>query len=43
MNCIHTDLDEDGETLREEFRNYVSQLIDIMSEKRDREELSIIQ
>ena len=43
VTCIHTNLDDDGDTCRDEFQNYLSNLLNVMSEKREREELSIIQ
>ena len=42
VQCIHSNIDEEGETLREEFRNYMSNLVSAMSEKREQEELNIM-
>eukprot|EP00105_Crassostrea_gigas_P028405 XP_011450045.1 PREDICTED: intraflagellar transport protein 22 homolog [Crassostrea gigas] len=39
---IHTNIDEDGDSLRNEFMNYLTQLMAAMTDKREQEELSIM-
>ena len=39
---VHTNLDEDAEAVREEFQNFLGSLLMSMSEKREQEELSIM-
>ena len=39
---VHTSLEEDSEELRQEFQNFLGSLIMSMSEKREQEELSIM-
>lgn len=40
---VHTNLDEEIEDIRDEFNKYVSQLMLSMTDKREEEELSIMQ
>ncbi|XP_064612662.1 intraflagellar transport protein 22 homolog [Liolophura sinensis] len=42
MQCIHTNIEDEGETVRREFTNFLSTLLGAMSDKRDQEELSIM-
>ena len=42
ISVIHTNIDDDGDTLRNEFVNYLTQLIAAMTDKREQEELSIM-
>ena len=42
VSCIHTNLDDDGDALRDEFQNFVGNLLTFMSDKREQEELNII-
>lgn len=39
---IHTNIDEDGDSLRNEFMNYLTQLMAAMTDNREQEELSIM-
>ena len=39
---VHTNLEEQGEALRDEFTNYLGNLLTSMSDKREQEELSIM-
>ena len=39
---LNTNLDEDGDTLREEFKKYVQKIFTIMLKKRDQEEQKIL-
>ncbi|KAK3595743.1 hypothetical protein CHS0354_025372 [Potamilus streckersoni] len=40
--CVRTNIEEDGESVREEFNNFLSKLSLELSDKRDQEELSIM-
>lgn len=40
--CVHTNLDEDPDAVREEFKNFLAQVISNWTDKRDQEELSIM-
>ena len=42
VRCVHTNLEDDGEALREDFKTYLGDLLAAMSDKRDSEELSIL-
>lgn len=42
ITAIQTNIDDDGETLRNEFMNYLTQLMAAMTDKREQEELSIM-
>lgn len=42
ISTIHTNIDEDGDSLRNEFMNYLTQLMAAMTDKREQEELSIM-
>ncbi|XP_028513044.1 intraflagellar transport protein 22 homolog isoform X3 [Exaiptasia diaphana] len=40
--CVHTNLDEDPDSVREEFKNFLGQVLSNLTDKRDQEELSIM-
>ncbi|XP_031559971.1 intraflagellar transport protein 22 homolog isoform X2 [Actinia tenebrosa] len=40
--CVHTNLDEDPDAVREEFKNFLAHVISNWTDKRDQEELSIM-
>lgn len=42
VTCIQTNLDEEPETVREEFHNFLAKVISNWTDKRDQEELSIM-
>ncbi|KAL5016702.1 hypothetical protein ScPMuIL_006291 [Solemya velum] len=42
MPCIHSNIEENGEMVRDEFNRFLTQLLTAMSHKRDQEELSIM-
>ena len=42
IHCIHTNVDDDGEALRDEFVNYVGNLLTALSDKNEQEEISIL-
>ena len=42
IRCIHTNVEQEGETLRTEFRNFLSDLLTAVSEKSEQEELGIL-
>eukprot|EP00062_Callorhinchus_milii_P022198 gi/632979730/ref/XP_007906634.1/ PREDICTED: rab-like protein 5 isoform X2 [Callorhinchus milii] len=42
LNLIHSDLEDDPEEVRTEFRQYLGAVLSSLSESRDREEMSII-
>ncbi|KAK3736340.1 hypothetical protein QZH41_020790 [Actinostola sp. cb2023] len=42
VTCVHTNLDEDPDSVREEFKNFLAQVISNWTDKRDQEELSIM-
>lgn len=42
IHCVHTNVDDDGDALRDEFVNYLGNLLTTMSDKREQEELSIM-
>lgn len=42
VRCVHTNLEDEGETLRDEFKTYLGDLLAAMTDKRESEELSIL-
>lgn len=42
VKCIQTNLDEEPETVRDEFHNFLAKVISNWTDKRDQEELSIM-
>ncbi|MGH0176336.1 UNVERIFIED_CONTAM: hypothetical protein FKN15_072443 [Acipenser sinensis] len=42
LNLIHSNLEEDPEEVRQEFRRYLGSVVKSLSESREREEMSII-
>lgn len=42
ISCFSSNVDDEGELLREEFNNYLSRLMTAVSDKREQEELSIM-
>ena len=43
ISCVNSNIDEYGDTLRNEFESYLSSLFVAISDKREQEELSIMQ
>lgn len=42
MQCVHTNLEEDPDTVREEFSNFLVGLITSWRDRQDQEELGIV-
>ncbi|XP_039612528.1 intraflagellar transport protein 22 homolog [Polypterus senegalus] len=42
LNIVHSNLEEDPEKMRQEFRRYLGSVVKSLSESREREEMSII-
>ena len=42
VTCVQTNLDEDSEAVRDEFHNFLAKVISNWTDKRDQEELSIM-
>ena len=42
IRCVRTNVDDDGDALRDEFNNFLSQLMTAMSDKNEQEEISIL-
>ena len=42
VTCVHTNLDEEPEAVRDEFHNFLAKVISNWTDKRDQEELSIM-
>lgn len=42
LRCLNTNIDQEGEALRAEFRNFLSDLLTAVSEKSEQEELGIL-
>ncbi|XP_032236763.1 intraflagellar transport protein 22 homolog isoform X2 [Nematostella vectensis] len=42
VTCVHTNLDEDPDSVREDFKNFLAKVLSNLTDKRDQEELSIM-
>lgn len=42
VTCVQTNLDEEPEAVRDEFHNFLAKVISNWTDKRDQEELSIM-
>ncbi|XP_078599715.1 intraflagellar transport protein 22 homolog isoform X1 [Branchiostoma floridae x Branchiostoma japonicum] len=42
VTVVHSNIDEDGDSVRQEFSNFLTNILSTMSDNRDKEELSII-
>lgn len=42
IKCVHSNIDEDGDNLRDDFNRFLGDLLTAISDKREQEELSIM-
>jgi Rab-like protein 5 len=42
IEWLHTNLEDDGENLREDFSRFLGKMLSTLSEKREQEELGIL-
>jgi len=42
LTCVNTSLEEDGDVLKRRFHSYLGNLFNVMSERREQDELTIL-